>query len=397
MARKPKKTFLKEQSADFTEEKKLHWLRLLRSENIGPITFYHLLNRFGSAEEALKRLPDIAHRAGRSAPLYIPSIKDVSKELEAYEKIGAHLIARPETIYPELLARIPDAPPLISVMGRLDLLQKPSFAIVGARNASAVGRQIAEMYAESLAASNFVITSGLARGIDTHAHKGALKTSTGTIAVLAGGIDHIYPPENKALYKIISTEGLLLSETPLGVVPQANFFPRRNRLISGLSWGVLVVEAALKSGSLVTAHCAAEQGRDVFAIPGNPMDPRSRGTNELIRQGAVLAQSVDDITNEYQQKHRYQQMLGAEEEDDYTFSSPEQLLAEEDVSEILQILWNYLSTTPITVDELVRICKVSLAAVRAALVEMEIGGFLNRHSGDRVSLQPPDLIKAVGS
>lgn len=389
--RKLKKISLKEQKTEsFPEEKKVHWLRLLRTENIGPITFYHLLNRFGSAEEALKRLPDITNRAGRTSPLYIPSVKDVLKELEAYEKMGVHLIARCEALYPESLARISDAPPLINVMGRLELLKKPSFAIVGARNASAIGRQLAENYAEYLAAADFVIVSGLARGIDTHAHKGALKTSTGTIAVLPGGIDQVYPPENKALYRTISTEGLLISEVPLGTVPQANLFPRRNRLISGLSWGVLVVEAALKSGSLVTAHCAAEQGREVFAIPGNPMDPRARGTNDLIRQGAFLVQGVDDIIQEYREKYHYQQMVAEEEEDFYgVFSSV--YPTEEDVRDIFHVLGNYLSFTPVAVDELVRLCQAPLPIVRAALVEMEIAGYVHHSSGDRVALLSTDL------
>lgn len=382
MARKPKKALQRGEILNFTEETKLHWLRLLRTENIGPVTFYHLLNRFGTAEEALKRLPDIAHRTGRKTPLQIPSLKEIIKEYESYQTLGVHLIARPDPDYPEILGRISDAPPLLSVIGRVELLRKPMFGMVGARNASAVGRQMAEDYAEKLGREGMIVVSGLARGIDTHAHKGSLET--GTIAVLPGGVDQIYPSENKVLYKTISEKGLLISEAPLGTMPQANLFPRRNRLISGLSWGILVVEAALKSGSLLTAHFAAEQGREVFAIPGNPMDPRSRGTNALIRQGAVLIQSAEDILEEYQ-KHRYAPL--AEEEDGYNEEQETfETISDNVVEHAHQEISKALNQVPITLEDLCNVLHIPIGVTRIAIIEMDIAGFIDWHPGGKVSL-----------
>lgn len=383
--KKASRNFLSENIV-FTQEDKLHWLRLIRSENVGPISFFHLLNRFGTAQEALKRLPQLAQRAGRTLPLAIPSMKDVKKEAEAYEKIGAHLIAHGEDAYPSVLKSIPDAPPLISAIGRIDILNNPSFAIVGARNSSAIGCKTAEVYGKSLAEEGLVIVSGMARGIDTHAHKGALQTPCGTVAVLAGGVDHIYPPENKALYHTISREGVLLSEMPIGTIPQAHFFPRRNRIISGLCWGVLVVEAAIKSGSLVTAQCAAEQGRDVFAIPGHPFDPRSRGANELIRQGSTLVQSTEQILDEYRAKNSFKQM--AEEEEEYDSSGVNIAeVSDKEIENIHRNLSRFLSTTPVRVDELVRLCESPLSLVRASLFEMEIAGKIEHLSNDSVCLR----------
>jgi DNA processing protein len=382
MARRPKKVLQKGELFHFTEEGKLHWLRLLRTENIGPITFYHLLNRFGTAEEALKRLPDIAHRAGRKVPLQIPSLKDIMKEYESYQAMGIQLIARPDPDYPEILGKISDAPPLLSVMGRVELLRKPIFGIVGARNASAVGRQMAEDYAEKLGKEGMVIVSGLARGIDTHAHKGSL--ATGAIAVLPGGVDQVYPPENKVLYKALSEEGLLISEAPLGIAPQANLFPRRNRLISGLSWGILVVEAALKSGSLITAHLAADQGREVFAIPGSPMDPRSRGTNELIRQGAILVQSTEDILEEYQ-KHRYAS-LAEEEEGYHAGEADSEAISDSELEKARQEIWRALNQVPVTLEDLCQVLHLPIGITRVAIIEMDVAGFIDWHPGGKISL-----------
>src|SRR5215469_9762503 len=272
---------------------RLDWLRLIRSENVGPITFYQLLQRFGSAEAALAALPEIARRGGRAKALAIATRASAERELQALGAAGARLIAWGEPDYPPALVAVDDAPPLIAVKGLAQLFERPAIAVVGARNASANGRRFARDIALQLGQQGLLVVSGLARGIDAAAHQGAL--ASGTAAVLAGGIDQVYPEENRALHEEIAARGLLIAEMQVGTEPQARHFPRRNRIISGASLGVLVVEAAARSGSLITARFALEQGREVFAVPGSPLDPRCRGTNDLIRNGATLVESVDDI------------------------------------------------------------------------------------------------------
>ena len=275
---------------------RLDWLRLIRSENVGPITFYQLLARFGSAEAALAALPEVARRGGRSRPLAIGSRAAAERELAALAQAGGRLLAWGEPEYPQALAAVDDAPPLISVKGSTHLLARRAVAVVGARNASANGRRFARDIALQLGQNGLLVVSGLARGIDAAAHVGALPT--GTAAVLAGGIDKVYPEENRALHDEIAERGVLLAELPVGTEPQARHFPRRNRIISGASLGVLVVEAATRSGSLITARFALEQGREVFAVPGSPLDPRCHGTNDLIRNGATLVEGAGDILRE---------------------------------------------------------------------------------------------------
>ncbi|MBY0264690.1 MAG: DNA-processing protein DprA [Holosporales bacterium] len=374
----------------FDESEKIHWLRLIRCTNVGPVTFYSLLRRFGKAQEALKMLPEALRGLSRRGSLpVIPSFSDVIREYETYANIGAYLIAYPEPLYPELLRQIPDPPPLISVMGDLSLLKRPHIAIVGARNASAIGKKLTEIFSQSLGEQGFGIVSGLARGIDTHAHRAALKT--GTIAVLAGGIDQIYPPENHLLYQAITREGLVLSESPLGQAPYAALFPRRNRLISGLSKGTLIVEAAVRSGSLVTAHYAGEQGREVFAIPGSPLDPRCQGSNQLIKEGAVLVQTPEDLFEvcpppsipvSFSGKKSSLLSLDIEEKVSPMRTSPE------DFGKYQNLILENLSSTPIQIDILAQQMRLSVSLVRAALVEIEIAGYLGRHSGDFVFLLP---------
>ena len=276
----------KSSDQNLTTDERRDWLRLIRSDNVGPITFFKLFERFGNARAALDALPDLAKRGGRAGRLKVATAATAEREMEALDKIGAKLVARGEADYPPLLGHIEDAPPLISVLGHTHLLNKKAIAVVGARNASVNGLGFAEKISRDLGAGGLLVVSGMARGIDAAAHKGAL--GTGTVAVVGGGIDVIYPKENTGLYDRLKAEGVIVSEIAPGTQPKARHFPRRNRLISGMARGVVVVEASPRSGSLITARMALEQGRDVFPVPGAAVDPRARGTNHLIRQGAIL-------------------------------------------------------------------------------------------------------------
>src|SRR5690242_6853564 len=337
---------------------RLDWLRLIRAENVGPVTFYQLLQRFGSAAAALSALPELGRSAGRARPLTVPPRAAAEREMAALERMGGRLVAWGEPDYPAALAATEDAPPLLAMLGRSEFLTRPAIAVVGARNASANGRRFARDMALQLGQRGLVVVSGLARGIDAAAHEGSLPT--GTIAVVAGGIDVTYPEENRALQEAIAERGAILAEMPLGTVPQARHFPRRNRIISGSALGVLVVEAALRSGSLITARFALEQGRDVFAVPGSPLDPRCRGANDLIRNGAILCETVDDIMRELQPH------LGAtlSERKREAFTPSESIAPSDgEFAHSRARLVELLSPTPVTVDELVRQCHLSPALV----------------------------------
>ena len=275
-----------------TDAERVDWLRLSRTPRVGPITFFSLLAQFGSAQEALDCLPRLTARGG-SGTVSIPTIQAAEAEIAHAQRLGFRMVAACEPNYPAALAAIEDAPPVITAGHDLSALQKPSIAIVGARNASTNGRRIAEKLARDLSDAGLVVVSGLARGIDTDAHRASLEG--GTVAVLAGGADIAYPPENRELQKAIFDQGCIVTEAPLGTEPVARHFPRRNRIISGLVPGVIVIEAARHSGSLITARMALEQGREVFAVPGSPLDPRSQGANNLIREGAVLTESAEDV------------------------------------------------------------------------------------------------------
>ncbi len=355
-------------------------LRLSRSENVGPITYRQLLARFGSGENALAALPDLAARGGKRQIEIYPAGK-AHDELRAIEKAGATLLVLDVAPYPSLLARIEDAPPVLIAKGHMALFDKRSIAMVGARNASAAGIRFARELALGLANSGLCITSGLARGIDAAAHEGALAVRGGaTIACVAGGIDVHYPPENSALYDRIAAHGILLSEQSLGTVPQGRHFPRRNRLISGLSVGTVVVEAALKSGSLITARVAAEQGRDVMAVPGSPADPRAHGCNQLIREGATLVQSVNDILEALAPIGR----TGSAEPPQGFLPFPASSADPSDRER--RALVELLGPTPVPVDELVRLCGLAPGVVQLIVLEMELAGQLVRHAGNRVAL-----------
>lgn len=373
-----------------TIQERLDWLRLARSENVGTATFRRLLERFGSAGKALENLPDLARRGGRKV-IYRPyPVEDALAELDQLAALGAQLIAWCEPLYPDSLRAIETAPPVITARGRLDLLKEPvRVALVGARNASANGRRIAGDLARDLAAAGAVIVSGMARGIDTAAHQGAFAASHqssgagGTIAVIAGGIDVLYPPENAALFDRLGRDGLIIAELPPGTEPRAPNFPRRNRIIAGLSRAVVVVEAAVRSGSLITARFANEQGREVMAVPGSPLDPRCRGSNQLIRQGALLvedgAQVLDALNGIY--------FLNSDPGSSDPILDQVPVMTEEiSTDDARDSILSLLGPSPVEVDELLRQCHCSAPVMGMVLLELDLAGRLERHPGNRVSL-----------
>jgi DNA processing protein len=371
------------ESRFLSQDEKINWIRLSRAESIGPITFFELIQRYENAGQALDALPDLMAKGPSKRKLNIPSVQDAQQELEAHHKIKADLVAFIEPDYPEMLRHIADPPPLISVLGNRNAFHKPTLAIVGARNASLNGSRFANKLATELGGYGYHIASGLARGIDTSAHQGAL--SSGTIAVLAGGIDHIYPLENRELYHKIAEQGLIVAESSLGTIPQASFFPRRNRIIAGLSLGVIIVEAAKQSGSLVTARFALEQGREVLAVPGSPLDPRSYGTNMLIRQGATLIQNSDDVISAVENLSKIKFNLRHQQKK-RTFQEGSDLNRESD-EKIQQLVLDLLSISPIGVDEIIRECHFSTAEITLALLELEFRGRIQRHPGNQISLK----------
>ncbi len=366
---------------ELSDAERMDWLRLSRTENVGPITFFDLLRRFGTAAAALAALPDLARRGGGVRSIRVYSKRDAEREIEAATAAGAQLIARIEPGYPDPLAAIADPPPVLTVKGHVHLLRQHCFAVVGARNASAAGLRLTRRIATDLGAAGLIIVSGMARGIDAAAHTGAL--ATGTIAVQSGGIDVIYPAENAELYEQIAEAGLLITEMAMGTQPKARHFPRRNRLVSGLSLGVLVVEAAFKSGSLITAGRALDQGREVFAVPGSPLDPRSRGANKLIRDGATLTESAGDILEVLEDMVR--KPLAEREAVDYgpeVARAPDQGELDQARSQLIEML----GPTPVHVDELIRETGLSPSAILTAVLELELAGRIERHPGGKLAL-----------
>lgn len=357
---------------------RLDWLRLIRSENVGPVTFRRLLDRFGSAAEALRALPDLARRGGRTKGVRICTKADAARELEAIERLGARILGSGEPGYPALLAEVEDAPPLLLMLGSPHLFERPTVAIVGARNASINGRNFARRLGAELAENHgFLVVSGLARGIDTAAHDGAL--SGGTCAVMAGGVDVVYPPENDRLHAAIAAQGVVVSEQRLGTEPQARHFPRRNRIISGIARGVVVVEASQRSGSLITARLAGDQGREVLAVPGSPMDPRCAGPNSLLKDGAHLVETADDVAAVLKAREAWEPAGGGGP------SAPPGPVPDPSSSDRQKVL-TCLGANPVTVDEVIRQCQLSAPVVAMILLELELAGRLERHAGNRVSL-----------
>jgi len=364
-----------------SDAERLDWLRLIRTETIGPVTFARLVDRFGAPGRVIEALPQLAAKAGRRGGLKPASHAEAAAELDRARQAGARMIARCEADYPKPLAEIADAPPVIYVRGHAALFQRPAIAVIGARNASGVGRKIARMLSEGLGAAGVVVVSGLARGIDGAAHEAAL--TSGTIAVVAGGADVIYPPEHADLTTAIATRGAILSEQAPGAEPTARDFPRRNRLISGLSRGVVVVEAAARSGTLITARFALEQGREVFAVPGSPLDPRCQGANQLIRQGATLIESADDILDVLAQQTR----VAREPAHDLFSWSGEASVDDRDVARTREAVRDLLSFTPAHRDEILREADAAPALVIDALIDLVLAGEAEEHSGGRFSLK----------
>lgn len=360
-------------------------LRLIRTENIGPITYARLLERFGSATRALEHLPEMAKRGGRMSGLKPASIADADTEMAAADKIGARMIFMGESDYPTLLAACEDAPPVITLIGNAGLMHKKGLGIVGARNASLAGQKIAAHFAGTIGRAGYVITSGLARGIDTAAHEASM--ATGTIAVVAGGIDVVYPKENRKLYESLCAEGLIVAESPMGTEPIARHFPRRNRIISGLSTGILVVEAAHKSGSLITARMALEQNRDLFAIPGSPLDPRAEGCNALIQDGAHLAQRPEDVIFVLSNSSLRPLQDGASS---FRFDGPAPVLpaplegaARLDAE---RAILGLLSLAPVHADDIIRAAGCDAASALGIILELELAGRVARHAGNKIAL-----------
>lgn len=369
-----------------SDTQRLAWLRLLRSENVGPATFRALVNQFGGAEAAIKALPDLSRRGGRAQAIRLCSIEDAEAELARAKAIGAHLVAHGEAGYPLALAHVDAPPPLIYVKGRLELADMPIVAIVGARNGSAAGQKFTRQIANALGLEGFVIASGLARGIDTAAHTASLEA--GTVAVVAGGIDVVYPPENAELQRAIGERGLLVSERTPGHRPKAKDFPRRNRLISGVALGVVVVEAAQRSGSLITARLAGEQGREVFAVPGSPLDPRATGTNNLLKQGATLVTAAADIVEALapilgRPAAATQTELSSSEDQQVPRPLPD--IGQDERSRVLEAL----GPSPIDIDEIIRCTGIETRKVHIILLELDLAGRLQRHPRQLVSLVEP--------
>ncbi|MGY6636051.1 MAG: DNA-processing protein DprA [Erythrobacter sp.] len=354
-------------------------IRLLRSPNIGPISYRQLLGRFGSAAAALDALPDLASR-GRG-PYRPASAESIEREVAAVRKAGARYLFHDQPDYPALLAELDSAPPILTCRGRLELASNPCVAMVGARNASAAAVKLAREFAAHLASAGFTVVSGLARGIDGAAHEGACPS---TIGVIASGIDIAYPPQHADLQERIAREALLIAEQPPGTEPRGRHFPSRNRIIAGLASGTLVVEAAPQSGSLITARLAGEAGREVMAIPGSPLDSRALGCNQLIREGAVLVQSPEDVIELLESftgapRSRFRV---ADDTSNYDYAE----LADAETDEGAEAIAGLLSTAPVTIDELIQQTGASAAAVHLALLELELAGEIIRHSSGSVSL-----------
>jgi DNA processing protein len=388
-----------------TDEQRLDWLRLIRSENVGPRTFRALINQYGGAAAALEALPDLARRGGRLM-LKVCSRAEAEKEMAAAARLGVRFIAMGEPDYPKTLQAVDTAPPLIALRGSAEVLAKPAVALVGSRNASASGLTFAERLGRQLGEAGYVVVSGLARGIDTKAHKASLET--GTVAVLAGGHDRVYPAQNAPLVEaIVEQGGAVISEMPMDWEPRGRDFPRRNRIVSGLVYGVVVVEAARRSGSLITARFALEQGREVFAVPGSPLDPRAEGTNDLIRDGATLCAGIEHVTSVLSPLIASGPRLDqSTEEPLYTLGSEElwdeldlpdivrapvrpvlpEAGIEEDAGEGEADLVAFLGPSPVAIDDLVRQSGLPIRNVQMALLELEIAGRLERHGGNAVSL-----------
>ncbi|MVA21264.1 DNA-protecting protein DprA [Agrobacterium vitis] len=370
-----------------TEKQRTAWLRLIRSDNVGPATFRDLINNFGTAERALDMLPELSQRGGATRSIRIATVAEAERELDFARKFGARFVGIGEPDYPPALRQIDAAPPLLAMKGSGSTAIRPSIGIVGSRNASISGVKMAALLARDCGTTGYTITSGLARGIDAGAHRASL--DTGTMAALAGGLDRPYPPENVDLLKDIwDGKGVAISEMPFGWEPRARDFPRRNRLIAGTSLGVVVIEAASRSGSLITARLAADFGRLVFAVPGSPLDPRCHGTNGLLKNGATITTEARDILEALSPLSSIDlfsqpQVEEPVYEESETFNQPP---GEQDRSRIIDAL----GITPVEVDDIIRHTQLPPSAVYLVMLELDIAGRLHRHPGGLVSIAPLD-------
>lgn len=358
----------------FTERR--DWLRLIRTQNVGPVSFRDLINRYGDAAAALEALPSLI----RKKPIKPPRPEQVEAEMDYADQMGVRLICAVEPDFPAYLRALDPPPPVISVLGRTDILQRPCIAIIGSRNASAIGQRFANGLAAELGQAGYAVVSGLARGIDAAAHHGSLQT--GTIAVLGGGVDHIYPREHADLHAQIQENGAIVSESPLGYRASARDFPRRNRIISGLSRGVVVIEAAERSGTLITARYALEQNREVMAAPGSPLDPRTKGCNRLIRQGAHLIESAEDVIAVLEMLRPLDLQEPREAFAPAQFDAQR---AEADIVKAKHKALDLLSPTPTPRDDIIRTSGLPVPIVTAALLELELSGDIHVEPDGKVS------------
>ena len=376
-----------------SEAERVAALRLARSSEIGPITFRNLIERFGSALAAISELPSLVSESGRIGSVRIAPLAQAQRELDAARNFGAEMLILGESGYPPLLAASEGAPSVIFVRGALEILAKPAIAIVGARNSSANGRKLAEALAAGLGSHGIAVVSGLARGIDAAAHRSALKT--GTLAVLAGGIDQVYPADHADLYEAICETGVVISEMPFGHVARAQDFPRRNRIIAGLARGTIVVEAAERSGSLITARLAGEMGREVFAVPGSPLDARCRGTNGLLKQGAILIETVEDVIGNLPPAPRSAYVAPARTLQPArpaaaVISPRANAQARPAPHSLSGSVLELLGPSPVSIDELVRQTAASASDVQSALMELEMEGSILRLPGQMISRADQD-------
>jgi DNA processing protein len=372
-----------------TDRQRISWLRLIRSDNVGPATFRDLINHFGSAEAALEALPELSRRGGSTRSLRITTIAEAEREIETARRFGARFIGIGEPDYPPALRQIDAAPPLIAAKGDLSVASLPAVGIVGSRNASISGAKFAAMMARDIGTAGYAIVSGLARGIDAAAHRASL--DSGTIAAMAGGLDQPYPPENIALLdQICNGRGLAISEMPFGWEPRARDFPRRNRLIAGVALGVVVIEAAARSGSLITARLAGEFGRLVFAVPGSPLDPRCEGTNGLLKDGATVTTRPQDVIQALAPISEVD-LFSQNEADEPDDEEPGgRSLAPPPNDDERLIIIQALGPTPVEIDDIIRHTGLPASSVYLVLLELDIAGRLERHAGGFVSLSMID-------
>lgn len=367
----------------------LDTLRLIRSENVGPVTFFSLMKRFESPARALEAIADMSLKGGRGQPISVCSRSAAEQEMERTQKFGAQMLVFGSANYPSLLHSIYDPPPVLIAKGNPALWRERALvAIVGARNASANGCHFAQKLAQDLSKHHVISISGLARGIDAAVHRATL--ASGTVAVIAGGIDHIYPPEHTALYHEIAECGAILSENPFGAAPQARHFPGRNRIISGMALGVIVIEASLKSGSLITARYALEQNRDVFAVPGSPLDPRCKGSNDLIRQGATLTESIEDVLPTITRLREHHLHEG---DAPHYAAAPLREPDETELKDARRVLLQKLSPEAVDIDTLLLATELPATVLLTILLELELAGRVSRGPGNTVSLLYHDASK----